>query len=318
MAFKIPNAAQAEDPSQAMVDSIDFDTIVAAFDATGVINGCAVTAQGTPNMTVAVAAGIIIVAGTQANVTGGNVTITTANATNPRFDLIVVNNTGVKSAVAGTPAAQPVFPAVPASSVVIAAVRVPAGATSINSQKIVDKRVTAVAPALAPGSVGTTILADNAVTTPKLADASVTGAKIVDGTITDVDVAAANKDGAVGTPSLRTLGTGAQQAAAGNDARLSDTRTPTDNTVSTAKLQNAAVTGAKIAADTIDATNIAPSGVGNSELAANSVDTTKIVDGTIQAGDLAAGAALGNIAADSIDATKIAPNAIGASELADG
>lgn len=34
------------------------------------------------------------------------------------------------------------------------------------------------------------------------------------------DVAAANKDGVAATPSMRTLGTGAQQAAAGNDARI--------------------------------------------------------------------------------------------------
>ena len=45
--------------------------------------------------------------------------------------------------------------------------------------------------------------------------------------VTDAKVAAANKDGAVGTPSMRTLGTGAQQAAAGNDARFSDARAPT-------------------------------------------------------------------------------------------
>lgn len=36
------------------------------------------------------------------------------------------------------------------------------------------------------------------------------------GTITDTEVAAANKDGTAGTASMRTLGTGAQQAAAGN------------------------------------------------------------------------------------------------------
>ena len=51
------------------------------------------------------------------------------------------------------------------------------------------------------------------------------GADIRDGTLTDADVAAANIDGVPATPSLRTLGTGAQQAAAGNDARLSDDRT---------------------------------------------------------------------------------------------
>ena len=44
--------------------------------------------------------------------------------------------------------------------------------------------------------------------------------------ITDAHVAAANKDGAVGTPSLRTLGTGSQQGCAGNDGRLSNTRVP--------------------------------------------------------------------------------------------
>jgi len=47
------------------------------------------------------------------------------------------------------------------------------------------------------------------------------------GTVTDVEVAAANKDGAANVPSMRTLGTGALQAAAGNDSRLSDARFPT-------------------------------------------------------------------------------------------
>jgi hypothetical protein len=43
-----------------------------------------------------------------------------------------------------------------------------------------------------------------------------------------------------------TFGTAASSFCEGNDARLSDTRTPTDNTVSTAKIQNDAVTYAKI------------------------------------------------------------------------
>jgi hypothetical protein len=50
---------------------------------------------------------------------------------------------------------------------------------------------------------------------------------IAAGVVTDTKVAAANKDGAVGTASMRTLGTGAAQACAGNDARLSDSRAPT-------------------------------------------------------------------------------------------
>ena len=50
---------------------------------------------------------------------------------------------------------------------------------------------------------------------------------IAAGAITDVEVAAANKDGLATVASLRTLGTGGQQACAGNDSRLSDARTPT-------------------------------------------------------------------------------------------
>ena len=45
--------------------------------------------------------------------------------------------------------------------------------------------------------------------------------QILAGTIVDTDVAAANKDGVAAAPSLRTLGTGAQQAAAGNHAHQS-------------------------------------------------------------------------------------------------
>lgn len=68
-------------------------------------------------------------------------------------------------------------------------------------------------------------------------DDSVTSAKIVDGAIVNADVNAAAaiaesklslaSDAAAGTASRRTLGTGATQAAAGNDSRLSDARTPT-------------------------------------------------------------------------------------------
>jgi len=52
--------------------------------------------------------------------------------------------------------------------------------------------------------------------------------------ITDAHVAAANKDGLVGVASMRTLGTGSQQACAGNDGRLSDTRIPAASQAGTA------------------------------------------------------------------------------------
>ena len=50
--------------------------------------------------------------------------------------------------------------------------------------------------------------------------------------ITDTSIASENKDGASSTPSMRTLGTGSAQACAGDDARLSNARTPTAHAAS--------------------------------------------------------------------------------------
>jgi hypothetical protein len=70
--------------------------------------------------------------------------------------------------------------------------------------------------------------------------------QIAPASLTDADVAAANKDGATGTPSMRTLGPGPTQAAPGNDARLSDQRTPTDGSVTGPKIAAGAVTYNKL------------------------------------------------------------------------
>lgn len=140
MAFTIPNEVDAFHADQAEPDKVDIDVLVAALSGQGVLSGAAVTAQGSPDMTVAVAAGVVRIGGAPVQVASGNVTITSADATNPRFDLIAVDSSGTKSAVAGSPAAQPVFPAIPASSVILAAVYVPATDTTIASNQITDKR----------------------------------------------------------------------------------------------------------------------------------------------------------------------------------
>lgn len=149
MSFTIPNEADAAFTPQAEPDKVDIDILVAGLNGNGVVSGCAVTAQGSPDMTLAVAVGIIRNADrTTAAVTAGNVTVTTADATNPRIDLIVVSNAGSKSVTAGTPAASPVMPSIPANSVVLAALYVPAGDTAMNTNQITDKRV--ILPVAAP------------------------------------------------------------------------------------------------------------------------------------------------------------------------
>lgn len=146
MAFTIPDNDEATSTNQALWMQTDINALVAGIGGDGVVSGCAVTAQGTPDMTVAVAAGTVRLAGVYVAVAAGNVTITTANATNPRIDLIVVNSSGTKSATAGTAAANPKAPDIPASSVLLAMVYVPANQTSITSGLITDKR--AIVPLL--------------------------------------------------------------------------------------------------------------------------------------------------------------------------
>lgn len=58
------------------------------------------------------------------------------------------------------------------------------------------------------------------------AEAGKAKASVVAASLTHAHVAAANIDGIAGTASMRTLGTGAQQACAGNDTRLTDARVP--------------------------------------------------------------------------------------------
>src|SRR3990172_13159990 len=139
MALKIPNEADAGNEKQARVDRYDFEL---GNIADGVISGCLVSAQGTPNNTVAVANGTVQIGNVKVTVATGNVTIGAADATNDRFDFIVVSNAGVKSATAGTAAANPVFPDPPANSVVLAAVFVPANESPVvvTTADIIDKR----------------------------------------------------------------------------------------------------------------------------------------------------------------------------------
>lgn len=142
----IPNYDSAAFPVQSEPDSVDFDIILAGVKGDGVVSGCGVTAQGTPDMTVAVASGSIRYGGSTVSVTGANATIATAHATNGRLDLVCVNSSGVIAVTAGTASATPVMPAIPANSVVLACVYVPANDTTIESNQIIDKRMIVTAP----------------------------------------------------------------------------------------------------------------------------------------------------------------------------
>jgi hypothetical protein len=67
-----------------------------------------------------------------------------------------------------------------------------------------------------------------------------------DATIDKDGVVTIQKDAAVGVPSLRTLGAGAKQAAAGNDARFADERVPLLGSVSESKMADGAASSRKV------------------------------------------------------------------------
>jgi hypothetical protein len=143
MAFTIPDKGEGQNDIQSILFQEYLDVLAAGIDGrASVIAGCAVTAQGSPDMTVAVASGEVLSGDVSFLVTGANATISAADATNPRLDLVVVNASGAIAVRTGTPAAQPKPAARTADDVVLAVVYVPATDTTISTNQITDMRVT--------------------------------------------------------------------------------------------------------------------------------------------------------------------------------
>ena len=166
-------------------------TMQALYSTTGTIgsSSLAVTQSATPGMSVQIASGWAAIVGTtQANMgvytayndAATTATIATANATNPRIDLVCLTvndayytgstNNVVINVVTGTPAASPTVPATPANSIALAKVAVGANVTSIVNANITDLRVAVTSNIFSAvnlainaqtGTTYTTVLADS-------------------------------------------------------------------------------------------------------------------------------------------------------------
>lgn len=138
MTFEIPNAADAAARPMAGPDNVDFDILAAALVGDGVVAGCVVTITGTPDEFVQVALGTVSKGRDVAAVTAAAVKVLgsspgqAADANNPRFTLIVSDSAGALSQIHGAAAKVPAFPE-PGANIVLAAVYVPAGSTTVDN-----------------------------------------------------------------------------------------------------------------------------------------------------------------------------------------
>jgi len=130
--------------------------------ASGIIRSADLAVSAATGMNVSVAAGWAAILGTyQTNMgtymayndAAATATITTADPSNPRIDLVCITvndaaysgslNSVAINVVKGTAASSPTVPSTPTNSIALAQVAVAAGATSISSGNITDVRVRA-------------------------------------------------------------------------------------------------------------------------------------------------------------------------------
>jgi len=137
-------------------------TMQSIWKTSGIINSTdlAVTQNSPAGMSVLVASGWAAILGTTQSNMGvymayndatTTLTVSTANPSNPRIDIVVVTvndayytgslNNVAFQVIAGTPASSPVAPSTPANSILLATIAVGAAVTSITNSNITDNRV---------------------------------------------------------------------------------------------------------------------------------------------------------------------------------
>lgn len=164
MALRTPPSWLQNGSHPAENDRLTTQTI---WKTTGIINSAdlQVTQNSPAGMTVLIASGWAAIVGNYQTNMGTYMiyndatyvaSITTANPSNPRIDLIVATvsdayytgslNQVAFQVIAGTPAASPVAPSVPTNSIALAQVYVGAAVTSITTSNITDQRILSTSP----------------------------------------------------------------------------------------------------------------------------------------------------------------------------
>lgn len=159
--------------------------------------------EPTANMTVVVDAGSIFDGSVLTEVAQQTTTTITAPVTNPRRDIVYVDQiTGAVGVATGTPAGSPVDPAIPANKLPVARITLFVGMTEITNVDLTDIRTPSAVGAV-PKSGGSMSGALNLAKSPDVASASTT----------DIWAGAGNFCHVTGTTTITSLGTAPQAGA---------------------------------------------------------------------------------------------------------
>lgn len=137
---------------QASPDYVDAAITAASEIGTGVLSGCAVSPNTGSDFKFQVAAGTVMWGGSPITVNAVTAqSVTTSDATNPRRDLVYVDNAGTIHYVAGNAAPTPLIPLLPLTGIALATIEVPANANQVNwpansSQAYVNDKRVSVSP----------------------------------------------------------------------------------------------------------------------------------------------------------------------------
>lgn len=138
--FTIPDKGEGVSIYQSVWWQEKIDALVEGLNGINcVLSGFNATDNG--DMTFSIAKGSVMTNNVLDAVSAGTATISTADATNPRIDLIVIDSSGTLKVRTGTASSTPTPPARTANDVLLYSVWVPAGITVLTTAYIDDCRV---------------------------------------------------------------------------------------------------------------------------------------------------------------------------------
>ena len=134
------------DSLKGRLSATELMNIVQTTKGNGVLTGMDVTEDSPASMNVDIAAGTFIANNVYRSYGGGSQAITAADGSNDRYDILSGKSDGTVTYTAGTAAATPLVPDLPADEILIAVIYVATGVSVINQADICESGLCPVLP----------------------------------------------------------------------------------------------------------------------------------------------------------------------------